>query len=156
LEGVVKVEASCAWGDGPDVLVEVESGEGYVWPLMDLSADKTLSRASFGVNSREARALAAQLLAAADRADELERGYFAAMREPPETPPKPHVTATVVIGYDDHIWDYSDSCAVDARQRAKSICVDDIVRLFPPRGASKKDIASVFIALSMRGCKVRL
>lgn len=66
--------AECTWGDGPDVLVSISresrSGYGLVTYTESESAEH---QGSFGLTSREARALAGSLKRAADRADKLER-----------------------------------------------------------------------------------
>jgi hypothetical protein len=61
-------KAECTWGMGPDVLVVVEGGRDY--GVVGHGDGKI----SFGQRAREARVLAAQLLAAADRADALQDG----------------------------------------------------------------------------------
>jgi hypothetical protein len=58
------VQAVCTWGDGPDVLISVNAREtrnGYTTTWVDLTA-------------AEARRLAAELLVAAERAEELAAG----------------------------------------------------------------------------------
>lgn len=56
--------ALCTFGDGPDVLLVLENTEAY--PITILRG-----HSSVGLNEAEARSLAADLLAAAERAREL-------------------------------------------------------------------------------------
>jgi hypothetical protein len=97
----MKVQVECAWGEGPDVMIVVEHESAkepwglYAWgPIGDVNGCRVsvstpedrlhvagLVKASVGITADEARKLAAQLLVAADRADELENSYFEATRE---------------------------------------------------------------------------
>jgi len=83
----MKIEATCTWGEGPDVFIEINSSAHEGWPVT--GANVRLDSATFGITANEARKLAAQLLVAATRADDLEQGYFETIREDVRPAPTP-------------------------------------------------------------------
>jgi hypothetical protein len=78
----VSVSAACTWGDGPDVLVTIaaENKSRYRLRLYGHGGG------SFGLTAAESRRLAAELLASADHADELNRAYGEQCRQESEQP----------------------------------------------------------------------
>lgn len=70
--------AECTWGEGPDVLVIVPSPgsakNGWGWSA---HAPSSGDAGSFGCTAQEARALAAELIAAADHAEGCDREFAA-------------------------------------------------------------------------------
>ena len=72
--------AECAWGEGPDVLVIVESANASGYPWVEYEHDVPGSLGSFGLTAPEALALAARLVQAAVEATRLDAGYAEAGR----------------------------------------------------------------------------
>lgn len=66
----MKIDIFCAWGDGPDVGINVTLDNGELVPI-DLTA-------------AEARLRAAELIACAERAEQLDREYEAHARRAAE------------------------------------------------------------------------
>ncbi len=80
------MKATCTWGDGPDVLVDLDGTEFLLY-----EEPRDLSRGAFGVvaygsacfTAKEARQLAAELIVAADYAEEMEKSAEEYCREHP-------------------------------------------------------------------------
>jgi len=79
----MSAQATCAWGEGPDVLVTVDrhNASGFGWTKFpERSPSGWTSEGSFGVTIDEALALATQLAQAAVHASKLQGGYAQAGR----------------------------------------------------------------------------
>ncbi len=93
----MSVKAVCTWGEGPDVLVEIED-----WLLFSFTENvikgwnKGFS-GSFDLTAFEAKELAAKLVQAAEEAERLEEGYCLACKE--QTPVTP-VEYLAIVGVD--------------------------------------------------------
>ena len=74
------MKAECTWGEGPDVLVVLD-GTGVICYEHPKHLDKfthgLVSQGSLDLTSKEARTFAAQLIKAADAADELQKSWEA-------------------------------------------------------------------------------
>ncbi len=71
-----KVNASCAWGDGPDVLISLTNKELLVYPLSEVRAGNGsvgVFNGAFCLTATEAKALGHELIKAGKQAGNLER-----------------------------------------------------------------------------------
>lgn len=74
------MRATCTWGEGPDVLLVLDGSDLMLYEppsKFNIGLHGYASQGSAGLTAAEARSLAAQLLAAADQADEIEASLAA-------------------------------------------------------------------------------
>lgn len=76
------MKAVCTWGDGPDVLVDLNNTTVALYeapwsdpPPRGRWAHGCISEGSFDLTAEEAKALAAELINAAEQADHLTKSY---------------------------------------------------------------------------------
>ncbi len=76
------MRAVCTWGDGPDVLVDLNNTTVVLYedpwsdpPPRGKWAHGCVSKGSFDLTAEEAKALAAELISAAEQAEHLDKSY---------------------------------------------------------------------------------
>jgi hypothetical protein len=77
--GDLEMKASCAWGDGPDVIVTLEGTKVILYedpwnhdPPIGQYKHGLISQGSFDLTSKQARQLASELIKAAEGAEYLQ------------------------------------------------------------------------------------